>query len=359
MHVIVMAGGGGTRLWPVSRQSSPKQIQPFIDSETLMQKTVQRVRRGFGAKNILVACGKRDAAEVRRQLPFLSSREICVEPERRDTGVGLAHAVVRLYHKNPETVFVNVNSDAYVKDEKGYIDVLKHAERAIAHSPDRLILIGVNPTYPETGYGYIKMGEPVDKSAKYQLFHIDRFVEKPDRATARTYIASWRYLWNPTLIVGRADTFLRLWKEHRPSHYASLMRIEKAIGSKEEKAVVAREFRRMKPISIDYAILEKAKNMVVMPADFGWADIGNWRTVADVLQSDKTENITKGETISVHSSSSLIYNLSKKQIVTTVGIENMVVIVTDDAVLVCSKNNAQDVKKVVEELQKRHLQAFL
>lgn len=359
MHVIVMAGGGGTRLWPVSRKSSPKQTQPFIDSETLLQKTVTRVRRGFGKKALLVACGAADAAEVRRQLPFLSSSELCVEPERRDSGVGLANAVVRLYHKNPESIFVNVNSDAYVKDEKKYIEVLKHAERAVARFPDHLILIGVNPTYPETGYGYIKMGKPVNQTDGYQLFRIDRFVEKPDRATARKYIASWRYLWNPTLIVARADTFLKLWKKHCPSHYASLMRIEKAIGGAQEKAVVQREFRRMKAISIDYAILEKAKNMVVMPADFGWTDIGNWRTVADVLQKESADNITKGKTVALHSSGSLVYNLSTKHIVTTDGIENMIVIVTDDAVLVCPKDHAHDVKKIVEELEKRHFQSYL
>lgn len=359
MHGIVMAGGGGTRLWPVSRRSSPKQTQPFVDSETLLQKTANRARRGFGAKNILVTCGEKDAAEVRRQLPFLASRQMCLEPVRRDSGIGLAYAVVRLYHTNPAAVFANINSDAHVKDEKGYIETLKHAEKAMKTYPGHLVLIGVNPAYPETGYGYIKMGEPVGKSDGHQLFHIDRFVEKPDLATAKRYIASWRYLWNPTLIVGRADTFMNLWKEHRPSDYSSLMRIEKAIGTKREKAVIKREFHRMKSISIDYAILEKATNMYVMPADFGWTDIGNWRTVADVLKTNDESTITKGETLSIHSTSSLIYNLSKKQIVTTVGVDGMIVIVTDDAVLVCSKDHAQDVKKVVEELEKRGLSKFV
>lgn len=358
MHALLLAGGGGTRLWPVSRKSSPKQTQPFIDAETLLQKTYKRLRKGFGAEHITIACGKSDASEIRRQLPRVSGSRILVEPVRRNTGVAIAYAVMRLFHEDPKTIFVNVNSDAYVQNETEYLRVLRLAEKAVRAHASRLVLIGVNPTYPETGYGYIQMGDPFLKIDGHEIFDINRFVEKPDRKTAKRYLKSWKYLWNPTLVVGRADTFLALWKKHQPAHYRSLMAIEKSLGTAAEKKTIEREFRKMTSVAIDYAILEKARNMLVLPADFGWTDIGNWRAVADVLSQEK-KNVTKGKVVTVRTDSSLIYNLTKRQIVTTACVRDMIIIVTEDAVLVCPKTEAHEVKSIVEELERKNLTQFL
>jgi mannose-1-phosphate guanylyltransferase len=385
-----MAGGAGTRLWPISRKLKPKQIYPLIDHETLLQKTWKRLRRGFPAKNIYLATGKNLVREVKKQLPQLIFRNISVEPVRRDTAAGLGLALLKIHKRDPRGIFVYINADNFVRDEKEFLRMLKVAERMVKLKPNHAVLIGVNPSYPETGYGYIKMGSQVmkfstkggfasggerkNKNIKIQerknkadeVFEVEEFVEKPNLETAKKYLASWEHLWNPTLIVARVDHFLSLYKKHLPQMWRVLLKISHAVDSKDESRVTGKEFPKIRPISVDYGLLEREKKMLVLPADFGWSDVGHWRAIREILAENQKSkiknqklNLCKGsKCVLIDSNKNLIYSMTGR-LVAGVGLHDMIIIETDDALLVCPKDKAQDVKKIVAELEKRNLKGYL
>ena len=356
-HALILAGGGGTRLWPVSRKHQPKQVQPFTDNETLLQKTYHRIANNFSNKHIMIATAAHYDL-IRKQVPEVPLPQYSLEPMRRDTAAAIGLAALRVFKSDPDAIVVTVNSDAFVKNEKEYLRVLELAHQTVAKHKDHIVMIGINPTYPETGYGYIKMGKMFREANGDKIFHVERFVEKPDIETAKTYLQSWEYLWNPALFVFHAGYFLSLYKAYLPEMYEQLMIIEKALGKKNEESVVREAFEKIKPISVDYGIIEKAQNMLVVPADFGWADIGHWRTVKDVLTEKEADNLVKGSHIGVETKGSLIYNFTNK-LVATAGVENLIVVVTDDSILVCSKDHAQGVKKIVELLEAKGMKEYL
>lgn len=367
-YPIIMAGGAGTRLWPVSRRGKPKQVYPLIDNDSLLQKTWKRLRKVFPAKNILLATTEALSGEIQRQLPDLQVGNISLEPFQRGTAAAFGAALLKVYKKNPHAFFVYVNADNFVRDDREFARVLLAARTAALKKPAHAVLVGVNPTYPETGYGYIKMGQQVSKiqnthpkSRKtYAVFCVERFVEKPDLATAKQYLESWEYLWNPTLVVSRTDFFLDLYKKHLPAMWKQLERIRRVAGTSGELRARREAFAKMDTISIDIGILEKEKGLLVLPADFGWADVGHWRAVKDILSKKPAENALRGSGryVGVESSGNLIYSMTGK-LVATAGLHDCVIIETEDVVLVCPKDRAQDVKKIVGELEKKKLHAYL
>lgn len=354
MKAIILAGGGGTRLWPVSRKTTPKQVEPIIGEKSLLRATYDRVRRGIAAEDIYVATAESHADIVRAQLPELLPDNLVTEPCRRETAAAIGYALLRVAAKDPQATFVTVNSDAYVRDVDEYHRVLAAAAKAVEEDPARTVLVGITPSYPETGYGYIKMGGEVMKAesgrSTYAVRAVERFVEKPDLETARTYLAEGGYLWNPTLIVGRVDTFLGLYAKHLPTHALYFDRMRASFGTEDEDEAVRAHFARIPAISIDYGILEKEERMVVLPADFGWADVGNWRTVRDILAARPEENIVKGRHVGIESNGNLIYSFSGK-LVATAGVCDMIIIETGDALLVCPKDRAQEVKALVGAME--------
>lgn len=352
MKVVILAGGGGTRLWPLSRETKPKQIQPFLDKETLLQKTYKRIRRGFSPRDIFVATNSTFADLVREQLPRLAADHFFIEPVRRDTAAAIGLVTALLHRENPKTIFTTANSDHYMKDEGEYLRALKLAGRVVADHPDYTALLGVNPSYPETGYGYIQMDGSFTEYGKDHVFRVKRFIEKPPIERAKEFQGKWEYLWNPGMFVWRADTLLNLFAEHLPATHKILMRIAK------NPSLLAKEFPKIKPISIDYGIMEKTKKLLVIPADFGWSDIGHWKTIYDALAHNDTANVVRGRHVGIDSRGNLIYSLTGKM-VTTVGIKNMIIIETEDAILVCPKERAQDVKKIVAELTRKGMKKYL
>lgn len=358
MKIIILAGGSGTRLWPVSRKNNPKQVQPFLDDDTLLQKTYARLKKGFDARDIYVSTMDEYCDSVREQLPQLSLDHIIAEPCKRDTAAAVGFAATKFYLHNPREIMVTVHGDHYIDNEKKYLQTLRLAIEAVNKYPDRGFLIGIKPTYPETGFGYIKMNSQFLSINDNKIFNIDKFVEKPDLVTAEQYISQWQYLWNPGYFIWRVDTLLSQYKKYLPDTYKIFAEINRALDTINEKKVVQKKFAEIKPIAFDYGILEKADNLAVIPADFKFTDIGNWRTVKDILLENKKLNITKGKTIVLDSSNNLIYNFTSN-VVSATGLKDMIVVAVEDAILVCHQNNAQGVKKIVDKLKEMDLAQYL
>lgn len=351
-YVIIMAGGGGTRLWPLSRQKTPKQVQPFLeDQQSLLQKTYSRLRRGFKKEQIYVTTTTAYYSLVKKQLPQLSSSNISLEPERKETAPAIGLAALRIYQRDPTAIITTVGADAYVENEKEYIKVIKLAGLLAKNYPSYTILIGVNPSYPEVGYGYIELGRPVTEIDHHEVFMVKHFIEKPSLSAAQKFLQRWEYLWNPALFTWQVDNLLNLYKKHLPQIYQRLLKIKKALRANKEE-VVAKEYSWMPQIAIEYGLLEKIKKIMVIPADFGWLDIGHWRAIHDILmKKTKVKNLVKGDHVGVASQNNLIYSLSNR-LVATVGIKDLIIVDTPDALLICRKDKAQEVKKLIQKLEK-------
>lgn len=361
MKAIILAGGSGTRLWPASRAKHPKQLLNLLGGKTLLQNTYARLRKQFAAEDILVATGVDDVKGVRSQLPQVPSKQMFIEPERKGTAVAIGFVVAVMAKKYPEELFAVINSDAHITDVDEYLACLKMAGDLVRSKPGALVLIGVRPTYPETGYGYIHMGPAAawvgDEGSQRLAHSVDRFAEKPDAATAAKYVLSGDYLWNPTLIVSEAQSFLQRYSEHAPELFEQLMRIQAAYGSARAKAIIADAFKKMPTISIDYAILEKGGKMFVVPGGFGWSDIGSWRALYDV-QAQPGANVTRGQVICVEAKHNLLFS-DEHKLMAVVGVEDLIVVDTPDALLICPRTGSQHVKQIVEELKLRGLTKYL
>jgi mannose-1-phosphate guanylyltransferase len=326
----------------------------------MLQQTYLRLRKAFRAEDIYLATLEEQLPFVKKQIPHFVQKNISAEPLRKETSAAILLAIARIHKRDPQAEFVNIWSDAYVGDDDAYIATLQRAKLALKEFPNHIIMIGVNPTYPETGYGYIKMGKPVLRLKGQEIFEVEKFVEKPTLAQAKKYLQDWRYLWNPTMLIGKTDTMLRLYREHLPaSHRIMVEEIMPALGTSREKRVIKHWYPRMQKIPIDYAILEKAKNLLVMPADFGWIDVGSWRTVKDVLSKGTDEVITDGEILTRDCKDVLAYSYTDKKVMALIGLEGYIVIDTKDALLICHKEKTQEVKKIVEELEQKNKKRYL
>lgn len=352
MKLVIMAGGSGTRLWPVSRKNTPKQIKPFIGNETLLQMTYRRICKSFKIKDIFISANINQKKLIKGQLPKFSDANLILEPVKRDTAAAVGLACITLAKKNPKEVMATINSDHYIKNEKEFNRVLKLSGKIANEYADNLILVGINPTYPETGYGYIKLNKIIKNYGQDKLFSVECFKEKPDLSTAKRYLNSWAYLWNPAFFVFRVDKMLSLFRKHLPEQYNILSKI------KANPAKLNREFPKIKAISTDYGIMEKTKDLLCLPAAFDWVDVGHWRSVKDILSKKEADNIFNGKYVGLDSSGNLAYSYSNK-LITTIGIKNSIIIETPDAILVCPKDKAQDVKKLVQLLEKKGLSQYI
>lgn len=358
LYPIIMAGGQGTRLWPVSRKASPKQVRPFLDGKTLLHKTYLRLLKGVPAENIYLSTNKSLFEEVRKEAPDLPEKNIILEPARRDTAAALGLALFKIYKRDSEGIFVYVNSDNFIKDETEYIRVLKLGEEIVQKFPEKTLLVGVKPAYPETGYGYIRAGKEFANFLGGAVYEAEEFVEKPNLETAKKFLERGNYFWNPTLIIGRVDNFLGLYEKHLPEMYGKLREIAGYFDTPQEEWVMERIFPEIVPVSIDYGILEKEREMLIMPADFGWMDIGHWRAIWEMSAETPADNVAVGRHIHIGSAGNLIYSTGKK-LVATVGLQDMMIIETEDTIMICPKDRAQDVKKIVKKLEEDGLVEYL
>ncbi len=345
MYALIMAGGQGTRLWPVSRTKRPKQLLKFVGNKTLLQMTFARLRKGFSVKDIFVATTKAYAPLIKKQVPQIISNQYSIEPSLKDRGPAIALATLIMHHQNPKSCFVTSWSDHFIKDEANYLQTLKVAENYLNLHPSTFITIGIKPTYPHTGFGYIECGEK--KSA--DVYKVKTFTEKPDIKIAEKFIKSGKYLWNTGYFVCHTDTLLTLYQKHQPEIFNILLKIKPFLGTKKQQWAIDKFYPAMPKVDIEKGLIEKLKDVTVIPATFDWADIGSWSVIKDVL-SKEGENFHHGLVESISSSNTLIHNHEDK-LVAAIGLKDLIIINTKDALLIANKHHSELIKDLVNKLK--------
>jgi len=350
LKFVIRAGGVGTRLWPYSRQTRPKQFHAMAGERTMLQEAVARIAPLAGADDIYVSTGAGMEGLVRQQLPELPDDHLIVEPALRNTGPAVALECALLEARWPGCTIASLGSDHYIGKPDEFNRLLTAAASAADLHPETLFTVGVRPTRAETGYGYIRKGEQLCRIGPDVVYHVTEFTEKPDAGRARAYVDSGRYLWNSNMFVWKARTVLDLFERFAPEIHARLGPIGTAAAAGDWRAVLEREYPQMPNIAVDNAIIEPAPHVATLEGDMNWGDIGSWAALTDVLATDAEGNLLKGQVISIDSRNSTVYGLPDK-VIALIGVEDLVVVDTEDALLVMPKDQAQRVKEIIERLQ--------
>lgn len=354
MKAVILAGGSGSRLWPLSRKQTPKQFQKLISSQTMLQETIDRLKF-LNPEDIFISTNAEYEKTVRSQIKSkkIPPINIIVEPDMRDTApcIGLAATVIASRH--PKEVMAVIYADHLIQNTKEFTTKLKIAEQ-IAQKEKTLNIIEVKAKYPNVNLGYVKIGNPIKEIEGTQIYAFEGFREKPTLDTAKKFVNSFNYLWNTGLYVWRVDVILEYFSKHLPGTYKQLSKIQKHIGTKDEKKYLQECYPKCEKISIDYGIMEKVnkKHVRIIPAELGWSDVGTWESILEELPVDKDENLIKADHISIDTHQSLIYGTAEGKTIATIGVSDLVIVDTPDALLICSKKRSQDVKKIVELLKK-------
>lgn len=351
LYPVVMAGGSGTRFWPLSRKARPKQFLALATDRPLLVETVKRLDGLATPGRTYVVCGPVHARAVRRLLPRLPAPNVLVEPVARNTAPAIGLATLHVRARDPDGVLAVLPSDHHVADVRGFRAVLGRAAE-VARS-GALVTIGIEPTRPETGYGYIRVGEQLPGGAA----RVRAFVEKPDAATAERYLASGEYLWNGGIFVFTARAMLDAIRKHMPELAAVLDRIAPTLGTSRYGAALKKHFPTAKAVSIDYGVMEKAAEIAVVPGAFGWSDVGSFAALPEVRPADAAGNVVVGKgAVLVDSAGCVVVGSGRP--LGLVGLKDMVVVDSGDAVLVVPRDRSQDVRAVVQSLKARGLGRF-
>ncbi|MCP4050413.1 MAG: mannose-1-phosphate guanylyltransferase [bacterium] len=343
-HAVIMAGGKGTRFWPLSRSVRAKQFLDIVGNDSLLVQTIKRLNPLVKPENIWVAGNEYQSEYLKAESEGLISDHILYEPEGKNTAPSIGWSAMKLLKEDSEAVMMVLPADHIIKESDIFREKLKLAIDLVKKE-NCLVMIGIKPDSPHTGYGYIEVGHVSEKGSQVKSFH-----EKPDKDTAEQYISTGRFFWNSGIFVWRASKIVELMKKYSPRNYTLLKKIDELdISSVEHKEKLAALYAQMDNISIDYAIMEKAyKETKMIPAAFTWNDIGNWTALEDFWEKDSSGNAAKGSVISIDSSNNIV-NCNGK-LVTLIGVDNMLVINSDDALLILPRESDQRIRELYEKL---------
>lgn len=349
MKIVILAGGKGTRLWPVSRQGKPKQFQTLMSSKTMLQETYMRMRKIAAADDIYIVTNKEYVPEVEKEILEFPKENILAEPVGRSTAPSVALAAAVISKKCGDEVMGVFAADHFIENPELLLEAATMAEDYLNKNPDYLITFGIKPTAPETGYGYIERGRLLSGSGGIKIHQAKRFVEKPDYEVARKYQKSGKFFWNSGMFIWKTSTIISKLGKYVPDIYERLVKISRVVGTKKYDSVLTKEFPQMDKISIDYAILENDPEVLVIPLKLKWSDVGSWTALKNALTLNGKENFIKGEHINFDSKNLLVYGGSK--LIATIGVKNLVIVDTTDAILICNRDKAQLVSDVVKKLE--------
>ena len=351
LHAVIMAGGSGTRFWPESRQFRPKQLLKFAGERSLLQSTVDRLVDTVPLQRIRVVTGAAIVDQVAQQLPELSRGQLLAEPCRRDTAPCIAWAALTILQEDPEATLVVLPSDHVIQPIAAFAASLEQAERLVDESPRRIVTFGIRPTYPATSFGYIERGAALPgKAGDAPAFQVAQFREKPPIDVAQEYVAKGTFSWNSGIFVWRAATIVEALAQHQPELIAHIRQIVASSRQADAQGVLDREFAAIRGISIDYAVLEHARDVAVIEAPFGWEDVGSWQALARLHGTDEQGNTVIGRHLGVDTGGCIVRG-SHDHLIVTLGLQDCLVVHTPDATFVANKNNEEAVREVVRRLQ--------
>lgn len=352
IYGVIMAGGGGTRFWPASRQKTPKQLLNLTGNDLMINETINRVSKVVDQNKIFIVTNSAQADKMFEVTPnFIGKSHILSEPSARNTAACIGYAAIEILKKYGDGVMCIFPADHYIKDENSFAKIFNEAINT-AMTSEKLVTIGIMPSFPSTGYGYIKYHK-----SDIMVKDVIEFVEKPDLDTAKRYIESGEYAWNSGMFIWKASTILDNFKRYLPEIYICLDQIAESIGTENEKAVIERIYPVIPSVSIDYGIMEKSSDVVVLTGEFGWNDVGSWDTMDALYNADQDGNIICGDQINIETKNCI--SVSKGRLIATIGVEDLIIVETEDALLVCSRNKAQNVKEVVDLLKEKGESRYL
>jgi len=356
LYAIIMAGGSGTRFWPLSRKQKPKQFLPIISDKTMIEETVARLHPPLPLSRIFTIADRNHTDVIRGLLPDINSDNLLIEPLSRNTAPCLLLATATIHRLNPNAVVAALPADHLIRNRVRFVDSLKAAAAHAAGSPD-LVTFGIPPTYPSTGYGYIRFAddEPVETAGE-RFFPVKEFKEKPDVDLARSFLQAGNYFWNSGVFVWKTSSFAAQLEQHAPSLYSFWKRI---LAAMEPGAVetIDTVFQEMPSISIDYALMEKSRRVSMSRGDFGWSDVGAWSALSDIWNRDDDNNALRGDAISIQAENCLVHNPGK--LTALIDVKDIIVVNTEDALLICSSRQDQKVKDVVNQLVRESKKSLL
>lgn len=353
---VIPAGGSGTRLWPLSRSARPKFLLPLLGRRSLLQETVHRLAPLAPADRTFVVCGPAHAAPVARQLPSLPEANVLVEPSPKGSGPAIALAAAIIARQDPEAVMGSFAADHEVAYEDAFLAAVK-AAIATARE-DWLVTIGLAPTRAETGYGYIERTDEVAcRSRSGTAFRAAGFAEKPDQATAERYVSEGRHLWNASMFVWQVKTLLAEVDRLQPELGAAVRQIAEAWGTPEQDTVSAEIWAGIEESTIDEGVMEHARRIAVVPAELGWSDVGDWHGLGELIANDPDGNAVRGDVLQAETRNSVIWSETGR-LIALVGLENIAVVDTEDALLVINRDRAQDVRRIVDQLKQKRRHSY-
>ncbi|HDK35472.1 MAG TPA: mannose-1-phosphate guanylyltransferase [Bacteroidetes bacterium] len=356
LYAVIMAGGIGARFWPRSRLKKPKQFLKIFGDQTMIQQTYQRLLPLIPSEKIFFVINADQKEKILKQLPDFPRENVIVEPFGKNTAPCIGLAAFHIRHKNPDSIMAVLPADHLIQDNNQFLKVIETAHK-ITDRESCLLTIGITPTYPATGYGYIQYDSPRCTENNITAYHVKTFAEKPNLETAKQFLMSGDCLWNSGMFIWKIQDILKELEECVPEIYDSLKKVSEAIGTDVYNETLETAYREIRGISIDYAVLEKSQNVCVIRSDFGWSDVGSWEEVYNLLPKDKSKNAVVGKAILRDSAGCLVYSPDK--FVATIGLKNVVIIQSGNALLVCPKNRTQDVKELVDYLKRKKQTDYL
>jgi len=351
VYAVIMAGGVGSRFWPRSRKRTPKQLLKIFSDLTLIQETVSRIKDLVPFKNILIITNKLQAEEIIKQLPEIPQENIISEPIGKNTAACIGLASILIKKNSPDAVSIVLPADHLILENDKFNEILRDAVN-FAYEKKSLVTIGISPTRPETGYGYIEI-----ENTYSPILKVKRFTEKPNRETAIQFISTGNFFWNSGMFIWRVDTVLEEFQKHLPEHFRLLNDIENMLANDKLDNILVKIYPKFDSISIDYGIMEKSDKVFLIKSNFTWNDVGSWEEVYNLSQKDENGMAITANNYYYHNSKNSYVYVPKK-FVGLVGVDNLIIIDTEDALLICNKDNAQDVKKIVDYLEKNKLDEY-
>jgi len=348
-YIIIMAGGRGERFWPQSRLARPKHLQPIVGDKTMLAQTVDRVAALVPPENLIVITNAEQRAIILEDLPQLTPEQVVGEPVGRDTAAAVGLATVLIKAKDPNATYAILPADHVIHDGGAYRTVLDRAFTA-AEQTDSLVTIGIKPTEPATGYGYIQVGESQSEIDGVPVYNVQRFVEKPTLETAQSYVESGEYFWNAGMFIWKVGVIDQALKIHTPVLYEGLQRISSGLAAGDSlEALMGTVYPTLEKISVDFAIMEKASNVTMVESAFDWDDVGAWPAIERHYPKDEAGNVAKGTAVFAESTNNIVVS-ENGHLTAIIGVEDLIIVHTADATLVCHKDKAQEIKAIVKQL---------